>query len=158
MTNAIRSTKSAAPACAMGLLLSAVLMAAGCAGKPVELGNLYQRLGSEAGVADLANDIMQNVGQDPRIKEPFAKANGPNFTQMLANRICEIGSGPCTDDGESMPAALRALALSNQQFDAFIGDFAKALDAHGVGPDSQRKLLFPFKAMRGDALGMTEGS
>ena len=139
------------------LCLCTALAFVGCAGKPVEIGPLYQRLGGEAGVAVIVDDVMSNVENDPRIKESFAKADASKFKQTLAAQICDIGNGACAAPDASVQTTLRDLAIDNDQFDAFIGDFAKALDARDIGPETQRELLFPFKAMRGEVLGMVAG-
>lgn len=152
MMNAIRSVQPFVRASTVGLLLSAALMAVGCAGKPVELGTLYQRLGGEAGVAALVDDLMSNIELDARLEGVFAKADASAFKQSLAAQICQIGDGACSNQSASVQPALTGMKLTNEQFDAFIGDFAKALDQHEVGPNAQRELLFPLKALRGDVI------
>ncbi len=138
----------------LALLLCTLLAAAGCADKSIDRGTLYQQLGSEAGVATFANDVARQIEQDPRIKDTFAQTDLPRFEQALAGQMCESGGGPCAGQGAAMQAALSDLKLSSEQFDAFVGDVAKTLDRHDIGPSAQRTLLFPIKAMRGEVLTM----
>ena len=152
MTHAIRSVQPFMRASTAGLLLTAALMAVGCAGKPVEIGTLYQRLGAEAGVAALVDELMSNIERDSRLEGVFAKTDASAFKQTLAAQVCQIGDGTCSDQTASVQTALAGMKLTNEQFDAFIGDFAKALDQHEVGPNVQRELLFPLKALRGDVI------
>ncbi len=155
MMNAFRSWGLAVPnarASTTGWLLAAAGVLAGCADKPVALGTLYQRLGGEAGVATLVDDLLRAVEQDPRIQEKFAKADAPNLKQTLAAQVCRIGNGPCADQTASVRTTLHDMQLTNEQFDAFIGAFAKTLDEREIGPNTQRELLFPLKAMRGDVI------
>ena len=150
--NTIRSVRLAAHRLPAALLLSAALALSGCAATSAPAADLYQRLGGAAGVATIIDDLMRNIEQDPRIKPDSKELDAPAFRQALAARICAIGGGPCGDRDRVVPATLRRLKITNEQFDAFIGDLAKSLDQHEVEPDAQRELLFPLKALRGDVI------
>ncbi len=134
-----------------------VLALAGCADKTLAIGNLYQRLGGEASVARIVDDFIVNVQEDARIKEQFVRTDLPRFKTALAAQICELGGGPCTYTGPSMRTAHQGMKITNVEFDAFIGDLAKALDRHGVDPGDQRELLFKLEAMRIDVMALDAG-
>ena len=136
------------------LLLALALTA--CSNKVVKIGNLYQRLGGEEAVAKIAQSSWTNVQGDPRIRDRFKKVDGDRLKTLLAEQICVIGGGPCSYTGRSMSVAHEGMKITNIEFDAFIGDVAKALDQHQVEPAEQRELLFALKAMRGEVMGITD--
>ena len=149
--NTQTTTRQIFLASALALALSA------CADKTLPIGNLYRRLGGEEAVAKIVDDFIVNIQDDARIKEPFARTDLPTFKTALAAQICELGGGPCNYTGPPMRPAHQGMKITNVEFDAFIGDLAKALDQHDVDPGDQRELLFKLEAMRIDVMWLDAG-
>ena len=150
MTSPLLSRPTLVCASLLALALS------GCAGDKPKLGTLHQRLGGNEGVEKIVADFAQTAQADPRIRERFAKVDMQRFRQALAEQICAISGGPCSYGGPTMQAAHQGMKIANEEFDAFIGDMAKALDEHEVAPADERELLFALKAMRGEVMGIED--
>jgi hemoglobin len=75
-------------------LLSAVLVAAGCAStaaKPET--SLYQQLGGLEAITAVVNDFVSNVADDSRINARFANTDIPRLKRLLVEQICEGRAG-----------------------------------------------------------------
>ena len=138
------------PTSVCALLLALAL--SGCAGDKPKLGTLYQRLGADEGVEKIVADFALTINADSRINERFAKVDMQRFRRVLAEQICSITGGPCSYGGATMQAAHEGMKITNEEFDAFIGNLANALDQHEVAPADERELLFALKAMRGEVM------
>ena len=138
-------------------LLFAAFALAACGSPNLKVGSLYQRLGGHEAIVGVVDDFVLNLKADPRVRDSFQKTDVARFKEQFAEQLCAVSNGPCEYRGRSMAEAHRALKVTNVEFDAFIGDLAKALDRHDVKPAEQRELLFALKAMRAEVLGLPPG-
>lgn len=134
------------------LLVFAGALVTACGSSTLKVGNLYQRLGGREQITQIVADLVVNLRADPRVSARFKDIDAARFEQQLTDQLCALAGGPCEYRGRSMADAHRGMKIDNEQFDAFIGDLAKALDQHKIGPAEQRELLFPLKAMRAEVM------
>jgi hemoglobin len=150
-------------------LMSLLLAAAGCAGTvqqknaaapanaaaaPAKAGDkLYRALGGEAGITRVVDAALAEVHNDLRINILFEKTDIPDLRRLLIEQICAATGGPCTYTGRSMEEAHSGLNLTDADFDAFVEDLVRAMNASGVSADSQKQLLGLLGPMRPEVVG-----
>ncbi len=132
-------------------LLSAVLVAAGCAStaaKPET--SLYQRLGGREAITAVVDDFVANVTADSRINGRFANTNIPRFKQLLVEQICQGSGGPCVYTGRDMKTTHAGMGIKDAEFDALVEDLVQSLDKHKVPAAEKQELLGILGPMKAD--------
>jgi hemoglobin len=137
----------------MRAILLAAVFAIGCAStnantKPAADSNasLYDRLGKKEAITAVVGEFVGNVAADTKINALFAKTDIPHLKQMLVEQICQATGGPCQYTGKDMN-------ITDDQFNALVGDLKKALDKFKVGDKEQNELLTALGGMKGDIVG-----
>src|SRR5713101_3925753 len=138
---------------AIGALMAAGMLAAGCAGGMTEQKSLYDRLGGKPAIQAVVDDFIGNVAGDSRINQRFANANIPRLKTMLADQICEAGGGPCKYTGQPMKVAHAGMRITEAEFNALVEDLVKSLDKFKVGAQEKSELLGALGGMKGDIVG-----
>jgi hemoglobin len=145
--------------------VTVALLAAGCTEgtKPTPLERvqpLFKRLGGEPGIAKLVDDLVATVAADERIpdahRKPFREGDAAGLKKKLVAQLAEVTGGPHRYTGKSMKEAHAGLRITNQDFDAFVGDLAQALENNKVGKAEQDELLKRLNGMRGDVVEKAE--
>jgi hemoglobin len=132
-------------------LLSAVLVAAGCAStaaKPET--SLYQRLGGLEAITAVVDDFVANVAADSRINSRFANTDIPRFKQLLVEQICAGTGGPCTYTGRDMKTTHAGMGITDAEFDALVEDLVQSLDKLKVPAAEKEELLGILGPMKAD--------
>ena len=132
-------------------LLSAVLVAAGCAStaaKPET--SLYQRLGGIEAITAVVDDFVANVADDSRINARFANTDIPKLKRLLVEQICNGTGGPCTYTGRDMKTTHAGMGITDAEFDALVEDLVQALDKHKVPAAEKEELLGILGPMKTD--------
>ena len=123
---------------------------------------LFERLGGEAGLADIAADFVPRVLADPRVNwerkgvkrtrwfsrdrsdtamwEPTPE-NIATLKKHLIQFLAVATGGPSQYDGKELKPAHAAMQISNPEFDAVIGDLKASLDKLGIANKEQKELL-----------------
>ncbi len=94
--------------------------------------SVWDQLGGEEGVNALLTSLIGHVGGDARINWMFATADIAVLSGNLYNQICEATGGGCVYKGGSMVDVHADMAITTEHWDAFLGDFALALDDNGI--------------------------
>lgn len=135
----------------------AALLIAGCATtsatKVDPNASLYDRLGQKPAITAVVDDFVGNVAADTKINAAFAKTDIPHLKQMLVEQICQASGGPCTYSGKDMKTAHEGMQITDDQFNALVGDLKKSLDKFKVGAKEQSDLLGALGGMKGDIVG-----
>ena len=132
-------------------LLSAVLVAAGCAStaaKPET--SLYQRLGGIEAITAVVDDFVANVADDSRINARFANTDIPRLKQLLVEQICAGTGGPCTYTGRDMKTTHAGMGITDAEFDALVEDLVRSLDKLKVPAAEKEELLGILGPMKAD--------
>ena len=151
----------------MRAILLAAVFAAGCASSSADTkptatattattnpnASLYDRLGKKEAITAVVGDFVGNVAADTRINSFFAKTDIPHLKQMLVEQICQATGGPCQYSGKDMRTAHEGMNITDDQFNALVGDLKKSLDKFKVGDKEQNELLTALGGMKGDIVG-----
>ncbi|HEX2590432.1 MAG TPA: group 1 truncated hemoglobin [Rhizomicrobium sp.] len=113
---------------------------------------LYQDLGGQAGITQIAIDTADNFIADDRIKATFDNTNMDRFKKLLAEQFCAVAGGPVVYTGRDMKASHKALGLTNADFNAVVEDLQKALDKNGIPFATQNRLLARLAPMQHDVV------
>jgi hemoglobin len=123
---------------------------------PTNYPNLWQRLGSDAGVRRIVDDFVAQAGADPKVdftrggKFKFDDAKAAHLKKELIDFISQATGGPYAYTGKSMKAAHQGMGITNAQFDASLADLRTALQRNGVAPADIDMVLRAAEATRND--------
>jgi hemoglobin len=144
----------------MRAILLAAVFAIGCASStantkptPDPNASLYDRLGKKEAITAVVGDFVANVAADTKINALFAKTDIPHLKQMLVEQICQATGGPCQYTGKDMKTAHEGMNITEDQFNALVGDLKTSLDKFKVGAKEQNELLTALGGMKGDIVG-----
>ncbi len=119
---------------------------------------LYERLGGVSAISAVVDQFIVNVVGDPVINAQFAAtAADPYRAQLLRNnlidQICAGSGGPCQYKGKNMKEAHKGMAITEEQFNALVGDLVAALDKFNVPQQEKDDLLAILGPMKSDIVG-----
>jgi hemoglobin len=142
--------------------LRAALAAAGAAiamvflvptvGAAADRASLYERLGGEAGVAAIANSLIDRVASDPRIGGSFKDTNLDRIKKLLAEQICDLSGGPCHYSGDSMKETHAGHHISEAEFYGMVADLRDILHERHVSLGATNELLRLLAPMKRDVV------
>jgi len=112
--------------------------------------SLYDRLGKKDAITAVVDDFVGRVANDGRINGKFANANIPQLKAMLGEQICAASGGPCSYTGRDMKVTHTGMAITNEQFDALVGDLVTTLNKFNVPEREKKELLGALGPMRKD--------
>ena len=114
---------------------------------------LYRALGGEAGIARVVDASLAEIHGDLRINLLFEKTDLADLRRLLIEQLCAATGGPCKYTGRSMEEAHSGLNLTEADFDAFVEDLVRAMNATKVPADLQKQLLDLLGPMRPEVVG-----
>lgn len=114
--------------------------------------SLYERLGKREAITAVVDDFVGRVASDGRINGKFANANIPRLKAMLVEQICAASGGPCTYTGRDMKTTHTGMAITNEQFDALVGDLVSSLNKFNVPEREKKELLGALGPLRKDVV------
>lgn len=115
--------------------------------------SLYDRLGGKAAITKVVEDFLGNVGLDKAINKRFAKTDLKKLKNSLVDQVCQATGGPCKYAGKDMATAHKGMKITEEEFNALVGDLKKSLDKFKVGDTEQKELLGALGGMKGDIVG-----
>jgi len=115
--------------------------------------SLYERLGGEAGVRKLANEILDQNLNNPAIGHYFLKVDMDKLKQRVFEFFSMGLGGPHQYTGKDMASAHQGLNISNHDFDIGNDDVVKIMKDNGVGKAEIEEILGILNSMRGDVVG-----
>ncbi|MCE3295591.1 MAG: globin [Crocinitomicaceae bacterium] len=125
---------------------------------PTPTPSLYERLGGINAIAAVTDKFLANVASDNTINARFADAvANPYRLQLLRNnlidQICAGSGGPCQYKGKSMLEAHTGMNITQEEFNALVGDLVAALDFYEVPAAEKNELLGILGPMQTDIVG-----
>jgi len=107
---------------------------------------LYDRLGGVYNIATVVDDLIDRVMVDPklnanpRVDEAHHRISPAGFKYLVTEMVCWASGGPQKYSGRSMGDSHRHLMISEQEWEAFMGDFQQTLDKFEVPQQEQEEL------------------
>lgn len=134
--------------------------------------SLYDRLGGDAGIQAISDDFVTRMLADPRVN--FTRKGiiqgglsihhdrsmewdaSPQNVKMLKLHLAQFfalaAGGPTQYQGKEMKAAHTDLHITNDEFDASVGDLKATLDKLQVANTEQKELLAIVETTRGQVV------
>lgn len=119
---------------------------------------LYTRLGGVDAISLVVDKFLTNVASDNVINARFeATVANSSRLQLLRNnlidQICAGSGGPCIYKGKTMLAAHTGMNITQNEFNALVGDLVAALDFYDVPEAEKTELLGVLGPMQSDIVG-----
>ena len=92
----------------------------------------WELLGGEPGVDVLLDSFLVNVAADAEINWMFANTDLVRLHDLLLEQISSATGGPYAYTGRDMLAAHDGMAITDDQWNALVGDLAGAMDSLAV--------------------------
>jgi hemoglobin len=89
---------------------------------------LFNQIGGQAAVQAVVTEFISVVGADTRINGFFAESDLDALNGLLVEQICEATGGYCTYSGRSMCDTHAGMGVTDDAFDALVGDLLIALE------------------------------
>lgn len=140
-----------------GIVLLAVLAAAGCASMQEQKGpSLYQRLGGREGIAGVVDDFVVNAVADPKIGPAFKQLQPAQVLKLKSNIsdfMCDATGGPCAYLGRTMKDAHKGMQLTDADVQACNAALEKALDKRNVAAADKAQVMTVVRGLMNDIVG-----
>jgi len=115
---------------------------------PATQPSLYQQLGGEQGLERIADELIQNIGNDKKVFHFFADAKLSRFRTLLTEHLCEVADGPCKYSGDSMADTHTGMHIGEADFNHIVALLIDAMNKADVPVTAQNKLLARLAPMR----------
>jgi len=137
----------------LGWLAGIIIVLSACSSsQPRQEDSLYQQLGGDIGIDQLAITSLQLLREEERLAFLFEDIDEHNLIRQLSDQLCYLSGGPCVYEGLSMQDAHAGLALTEAEFDIFVQVFMNAMAANNIPFSAQNKLLAMLAPMRTDVI------
>ncbi|MGH7133703.1 MAG: group I truncated hemoglobin [Phycisphaerales bacterium] len=126
---------------------------------------LYERLGGQAGVEALVDDMTARVIADPRVNfdrrnvskgwlggsvKPWEASPGniERFKLHMVEFISVAAGGPAEYTGKDIRTVHKGMNITNSEFDAMVGDIKTSMERLKIGRREMRDLLAVIETTR----------
>jgi hemoglobin len=113
---------------------------------------LYKAFGEKTGIAQLMDDFVNLVIQDPRIGIHFKETKPPALKDKLTEQVCQLTGGPCVYKGADMKTAHNDMDIAKGDFHALVENLQSAMEARGIPFNQQNRLLALLAPMHRDVI------
>ncbi|GGX67575.1 group I truncated hemoglobin [Saccharospirillum salsuginis] len=138
------------------ILIATTLLAA-CSTQPTEPDTtLYNRLGGQAGITTIVDNLLFEIGGNETLIGFFADTDIDRFREKLIEQLCEVSDGPCEYTGDSMAQVHADMDIDNRHFDALVTDLITAMTEAGVPTGAQNDLLARLVPMHDEVIHAEE--
>ena len=114
---------------------------------------LYERLGGEAGIRKISNDVLDKNLNNPRIGHHFQKVDMDRLKQLVFEFFSMGTGGPHQYTGRDMLSAHSGLNISEADFHFANEDTVEALRENGVGEAEINEVIGILNGMKGEVVG-----
>lgn len=119
---------------------------------------LYERLGGEPGITAIVDDMTERIIADPRVNferknvktnwvgstytpwEPTPE-NVQRFKLHMVQFLSLAAGGPAQYTGRDMTSVHKGMKITNNEFDAMVGDIKASMDRLEIASPEKRDLL-----------------
>lgn len=117
---------------------------------------LYERLGGVYAIAAVVDDFINRVMDDPRLNanpkvdEAHHRVSRAGFKYLVTEQLCEAAGGPQRYTGRSMYDSHVHLAITDDEWAAFLDDLRQTLGKFRLPADLQAEIIEIVQSTRGD--------
>lgn len=133
--------------------LSFTILALGltaCAHGPRADATLYERLGGESAMMEIASATVDTLAASPDGRRTMDRVNLPRLKKKIAQQFCALAAGPCHYSGDDMKLAHAGLKISEREFNAIVEILREVLNRRGVAEREKNELLQLLAPMQRD--------
>ena len=118
--------------------------------------SLYERLGGVYAIAAVVDDFIDRIMDDPRLNanpkvdEAHHRVSRAGFKYLVTEQVCEATGGPQRYSGRSMFDSHAHLAITEPEWQVFLGDLRQTLDKFHVPTPEQSELLAIVESTKQD--------
>jgi hemoglobin len=118
--------------------------------------SLYERLGGVYAIAAVIDDLIDRVMDDPRLNakpkvdEAHHRVSRAGFKYLVTELVCSVTGGPQRYSGRSMYDSHAHLAITPDEWLAFLDDVRQSFDRFGVPETERRELEAIVQSTRND--------
>jgi hemoglobin len=112
--------------------------------------SLYQRLGGQDGVANIANTLIDRIATDPTLGRSFKGSSLDRIKTLLAEQICDLSGGPCHYSGDSMKEVHAGHQISQAEFYRTVEVLRDVLKQDHVSQGASNELIGLLAPMKRD--------
>lgn len=142
----------------LALLLAALFWGGGSQAQSAEGASLYDRLGGQAGVQRLSEELIDLSSTDARTKRSFDKVDLKRLKRLLAEQLCALTGGGCVYSGDDMKTSHAGLNITEEEFYRMVEHLREVLDRNGVGTREKNELLARLAPTKRDIVIRTEAT
>ncbi len=113
---------------------------------------LYDRLGGEATLRRISNQLIDSVSQHDDTRRSFHKVDLKRVKDKLYEQLCQLSGGPCTYTGDPMKPVHQGLKITEREFYAMVQQLRDILDAEAVASADKNALLALLAPMKPDVV------
>ena len=121
---------------------------------PDQLPTLYDRLGGVYNIATVIDDLIDQVMADPRLNknpavdEAHHRVSPAGFKFLVTEMVCWAGGGPQQYSGRPMGDSHRHLAITEDEWAAFMDDLHLTVAKFQVPPAEETELVAIVESTR----------
>jgi len=122
--------------------------------QPDQVPSLYDRLGGVYNIATVIDDLIDRVMTDPRLNknpavdEAHHRVSPAGFKFLVTEMVCGAAGGPQQYSGRPMGDSHRHLAITADEWDAFMDDLQLALAKFQVPPAEATEVVAIIESTR----------
>jgi hemoglobin len=114
--------------------------------------NLYQEIGGRDKIAEITNNLIQEISFNPHIMKYFENTNVERFREKLNEHLCVVADGPCKYTGDSMLQVHTGMNINENHFNVMVDLLISAMTTANVAHSTQNKILARLVPMRKDMI------
>jgi hemoglobin len=115
--------------------------------QPDQRPSLYDRLGGVYNIATVVDDFIDRIMTDarlnknPAVNEAHHRVSPAGFKYLVTEMVCWAAGGPQQYSGRSMGDSHRHLAITDDEWDAFMDDLHQSLERFEVPAAEEADLV-----------------
>ena len=125
---------------------------------------LYDALGGVYAIATVIDDLVDRLVDDPRLNanplvdEAHHRASKPGLKYLVTEMLCWAAGGPQRYTGRSMADSHALLAITEDEWWAFMDDVRQTLDKFQVPQAAQGQIRAILESTKGDIVSSCKSS
>ena len=120
--------------------------------KATKVASLYERLGGEAKVRKIVNDILDKNYNNPDIGHYFRKVDMKKLKQLVFEFFSMGTGGPHKYTGRDMRTSHTDLKINKEDFEKANIDVLLALEENGVGEAERNEVIGILDSLKHDVV------